>query len=121
MPAPSPFPSSNRVLKGSEFARILSRGNSRRDAWLRVTACSNGLPHSRLGLAVSRRVGNAVQRNRVKRLLREAFRLNREQLPSGFDLVATPQPGSAPWTLSQAVRSLLSLATDAARNGKKAR
>ncbi len=114
MPGANPFPSSHRVLKGSDFSRILSRGKSRRDAWLRVAACPNGLPHPRLGLAVSRRVGNAVRRNRVKRLLREAFRLHRERLPAGFDLVVTPQPGEAPWTLAQAARSLLSLASEAA-------
>lgn len=108
------FPPSDRVLKGPDFSRILSRGNSRRDAWLKVAVCPNGLPHQRLGLAVSRRVGNAARRNRVKRLLREAFRLHRERLPSGFDLVVTAQPGAAPWTLEQAVRSLVSLASDAA-------
>ena len=121
MPASGPFPAAHRVLKGSEFARILSRGSSRRDAWMRLTACANGLPHPRLGLAVSRRVGNAARRNRVKRLLREAFRLNRERLPAGFDLVVTPQQGSAAWTLDQAARSLVSLASEAARSGKKAR
>jgi len=41
----------------------------------------------RLGLAITRETGNAVQRNRVKRLLREAFRLNKARLPQGVDLV----------------------------------
>jgi len=48
----------------------------------------------RLGLTVSRRVGNAVQRNRVKRRLREFFRLNKDRLPVA-DIVIIAQPGAA--------------------------
>ena len=45
---------------------------------------------TRLGLAVSRRAGNAVVRNRIKRVLREAFRLDREDLPPGLDVIVIP-------------------------------
>lgn len=45
----------------------------------------------RLGLAVSKKVGRANVRNRVKRVLREFFRLNRPTLPNGFDIVAVPK------------------------------
>ena len=66
------------------------------DDLLVANACENGLPYSRLGLSVSSKVGNAVVRNRWKRLLREAFRLNRARLPAGIDLVLRPKRGAAP-------------------------
>ena len=52
-----------------------------------------GLP-SRVAVAVSGRHGNAVLRNRVKRLCREAFRTSRELLPGGWDFVMMPRPGA---------------------------
>ncbi len=51
---------------------------------------ANGLPHGRLGIIASRRVGGAVQRNRAKRLIRELFRLNKPA-ESGWDLVVIPK------------------------------
>jgi ribonuclease P protein component len=51
---------------------------------------ANGLPHSRLGIIASRRLGGAVQRNRAKRLIREVFRLNKPA-GSGWDLVIIPK------------------------------
>ena len=58
------------------------------DQWLTIYGAANDLGVTRLGIAISRHFGNAVQRNRRKRLVREAFRRVRHQLPSGFDLVA---------------------------------
>ena len=59
---------------------------------LAVLAKPNGQPHHRLGLTVSRRVGNAVKRHRIKRLLREAFRLNHANWPGRYDLVIVVYP-----------------------------
>lgn len=55
----------------------------------------NALGHHRLGLTVPRRVGNAVRRNRIKRLLREAFRLSQHELPGALDVVVVVRPHEA--------------------------
>ena len=59
---------------------------------LTVYARPNDLPHPRLGLSVSRKVGTAVRRNRIKRLVRESFRLLQHDLPQGYDLLVVVRP-----------------------------
>ena len=56
---------------------------------------ANDLPWTRLGLKVGKRLGKAVQRNQIKRRVREAFRLLQHELPAGLDVVCIPRPPSA--------------------------
>ena len=86
------FPAALRVKRGEDFDRAYSLRRRRDCGAVIVYGAPNGLPVTRLGLSVSRKVGGAVQRNRVKRLLREAFRAVQHDLPAGLDLVVVARP-----------------------------
>ena len=91
------FNRSIACVRKADFARVYAAARaSASDDVLLIYACENELTHARLGLSVSRKVGGAVQRNRWKRILREAFRLSVEQLPAGVDLVVIPRAAAAP-------------------------
>ena len=90
------FPKELRLRKQAEFDRVYKARLFAADDVLIVNGCLSDLPHPRLGLSVSRKVGKAVVRNRWKRLIREAFRLSKTQLPPGLDLVVRPQKGAEP-------------------------
>ena len=90
------FLSEYRIRRGADFERAFRRRCTASDRLLLVFGCANGLAYPRLGLSVSRKVGTAVVRNRWKRLLREAFRLSRQDLPAGIDLIVVARPGVKP-------------------------
>ena len=89
---PQTFPRSHRLSGRLAFANVFEAKCRHGLGPLLVYAKKNDLPHSRLGLTVSRKVGNAGMRNRIKRLLREAYRLDQHELPSGLDLVVVVKP-----------------------------
>ncbi|MEC7564418.1 MAG: ribonuclease P protein component [Planctomycetota bacterium] len=88
------FARSQRLTRSEDFAQVYSYGTHQADATLVVNVASNNQPFCRMGLSVSRHVGGAVLRNRWKRAIREAFRLNQTELPTGFDIVVRPRRGA---------------------------
>ncbi len=95
-PARLRLPSKGRLHSSREFQRVYQKG-SRASGGLLTVVCLRrndaGLP--RLGLSVSKDHGSAVRRNKIKRLLREAFRHERHGLPRGIDVVLIPRPQEA--------------------------
>lgn len=85
------FTADQRVKSSDDFRRCYNSGQRAGDGHLLVFASPNQLPCSRLGVSVSKKHGNAVARNRKKRLLREAFRLLQHELPTGLDFVLVPR------------------------------
>jgi ribonuclease P protein component len=81
------FPATCRLSGKRAFSAVFEHRVRRSAGPLTVYARPNELAWSRLGLSISRRAGPAIQRNRLKRLLREAFRVSRPGLPKGFDWV----------------------------------
>jgi ribonuclease P protein component len=111
------FPRSRRLRSRLDFDRVYRRRRSVSDARLIVFGLPNELDRSRLGLSVSRKYGGAVARNRFKRIVREVFRLGRDQLPTGLDLIVIPRPGVEP-ELPAIRESLIRLAARLASPGR---
>jgi ribonuclease P protein component len=97
-----------------DFKRVYDRRRSVSNEAIIVYACPNGLEHNRLGLSVSRKVGGAVKRNRLRRLYREAYRLTRHQMPTGLDLVLIPRSPEEP-ALANLLEGLPKLVNQVAR------
>lgn len=109
------FPRHLRVVKRGDFQRAYKQGARARGSCLIVVAVANQLPHPRLGLSVGRVIWkSAVRRNRVRRIFREAFRLQRSHLPEGFDFVLIPAVAKLEPDLARVSAELVELARKAA-------
>ncbi len=86
------FPRAARVRRRKEYLAIQNGGRRVAGPTLLLFALSGG---GRIGITVSRKVGGAVLRNRVKRWIRECYRRRRPDFPSGLDLVVVARPGAA--------------------------
>jgi ribonuclease P protein component len=87
------FQPEERVRKRKDYLRIYDQGKRVYTRNFTIITCTNSDENRRLGTAVGKKVGNSVKRNRIKRLLREFFRLNKEKLPASQDIVIIAKKG----------------------------
>ena len=119
---PEGFPRRLRLRRRREFLRVQRGGRKHHTRYFLVfvrpsipTGEDRGdasrLPPTRLGVTVTRKVGKAVKRNRIKRLVREAFRRERSVLPAGLDMVWVAKRDAVDTTYQAVVDDLHALAT----------
>ncbi|MCP5043855.1 MAG: ribonuclease P protein component [bacterium] len=122
------------MVSARDYARVRRRGRrlasrnfavsiASRGEVAQAAARRGGAHHpsrTRLGMAVSRKVGNAVVRNRVKRAIREWFRTSRDELAQNVDIVVIARPGAAKRETTQIARELNSLLATQREEARKA-
>jgi ribonuclease P protein component len=89
------FPRKIRIARSSDYQILYKTGRRVHSERFVLFGRENAVGSPRLGITVSRKVGNAVVRNRIKRLFREIFRKSSGEIPSQLDIVVNAKPGCA--------------------------
>jgi ribonuclease P protein component len=110
-----PLPRQSRLLGRSDYVRVFRRAARHSAQGFALYAAPNDLGRNRFGVSIGRKHGKAVVRNRTRRLLKEAFRLENAELPQGFDFVCIPAQGPTALSLTALRALLVELAQGAAR------
>lgn len=99
---------SHRLRKNEQFQEVFQKGNSAANKqFVLYSAKQEGQAAFRAGISVSKKIGNAVIRNRVKRLIREALSRLESKIPSGLDLIIIARPGVEAMSLDAIEQSLV--------------
>ena len=101
---------SESLKKNEDFKKVYKKKRSFANKYFIMYVSENGLSINRLGISVSKKVGNSVVRHRIARLVRESYRLNEEKFNSGLDVVVVAREGAAEIRYSAVESALLHLA-----------
>ena len=100
---------SESLKKNHQFRSVYKDGKSNANKYLIMYIMENGLGINRIGISVSKKVGNSVVRHRVTRLIRESYRLHEDIFNSGLDIVIIARPGAAAVGYQEVESALLHL------------
>jgi ribonuclease P protein component len=98
------------LRKGKEFDKVYRQGKRHRGAGFSLIYISNELGYNRIGISIHRKLKGAVKRNRIKRIIRESFRLERSLYPACADIVFAVRPDfftTSPAEISSSVAHLI--------------
>lgn len=84
----------NSIKKNREFREVYNKGRSYANKYLVMYVMKNEIGENRIGISVSRKVGNSVVRHRLTRLIRESYRLNEKLFNSGLNIIVVARAGS---------------------------
>jgi len=93
MGKPHGFPKEEKIRARSEFDRVFQEGRRLAEGPVLARYVPNGLQFTRMAVAVPNKFGKAAKRNRARRLLKEAYRLHKQEMPPGLDLILLPGRG----------------------------
>ena len=102
---------SESLKKSIDFKNVYNKGTSHANRFLVMYALANGTERNRIGISVSKKVGNSVVRHRITRLVREIYRLNEEMFQNGFDIVVIARVNAKGAPYQKIEKSFLRLAS----------
>ncbi len=102
---------SESLKKNRDFQNVYKKGTSKKYRHLVMIVLKNQYMKNRLGISVSKKVGNSVVRHRITRLLRESYRLNEEKFSDGLDIVVIARPSAKDKTFFEMEENFMTLAS----------
>ena len=112
------FPREARLVRRGEFDAVYRAGRRRSSSHFTVFLRANELPESRFGVSIKKALGGAVERNRIRRRLREIVRCHRREIPAGWDIVIHPKSAVAKAPFAELAEELLRLLESAGQARK---
>ena len=103
------YPHSESLKKNRDFQLLYKEGKSRANRYLVLYVKENGLEKNRLGVSVSKKVGNSIVRHRITRLIRESYRLHEDMFNSGLDMVVIARVSAKDRSMREIKSALLHL------------